>query len=170
MRVRLPDFSWFALIIGVVFLPSTQAAMLTVSGQANIFGAGHADPPAPGGGGGGILPPGFELPAGTNRILTFSSVTGIVNCCSGDPALDNGADGRPPVGDFTDINSFGGISGVVDFERVMFLVGVFLDNSEPSDPAPPRLDFTGGENFAELFPCTEPAIFYWRWADRGGLR
>ena|SRR5687767_7291604 len=109
MRVRLTNFSWFALIVGVVFLPSTQAAMLTVSGQANIFGAGHADPPAPGGGGGRVLPPRFDLPAETNRILTFSSVTGVVNFCSGDPVLDNGPEGRPP--DPTDIPSFGAFPG-----------------------------------------------------------
>jgi PEP-CTERM motif len=159
MRVRLTNFSWFALLVGVVFLPSTQAAMLTVSGQANIFGAGHADSPAPGDGGGGVLPPRFDLPPGTNRILKFSSVTGVVNCCGGFPPLDNGPDGRPPVGDFTDINSFGGISGVVDFERVMFLVGVFLDDSEPSDPAPPRLNFTDDEDFAQLSPALNQPFF-----------
>jgi hypothetical protein len=63
------------------------------------------------------------------------------------------------VGDFTDIDSFGGTSGVVDFERVMFLVGIFLDDSEPSDPAPPRLNFTGVENFAELSPALNQTFF-----------
>ena len=73
------------------------------------------------------------------------------------PLLDNGPEGRPP--DPTDIPSFGGISGVVDFERVMFLVGVLFDDSEPSDPAPPRLDFTGDENFAELSPALNQTFF-----------
>jgi hypothetical protein len=49
--------AWGSLLVlvAVALLTSVQARsdMLTVSAQANIFGAGHAVPPAPGGGGGG---------------------------------------------------------------------------------------------------------------------
>jgi hypothetical protein len=34
----------------------------------------------------------------------------------------------------------------------MFLVGVFLTDAVPSDPAQDRLDFTDGEDFQELAP------------------
>lgn len=34
----------------------------------------------------------------------------------------------------------------------MFLVGVFVSDDEPADPAPERLDFTGEETFEELAP------------------
>ena len=51
----------------------------SVSAQANIFGAGHEAPPAPAGGGPGVLPPVWRLPDGSDRVVTFPSVTGRVN-------------------------------------------------------------------------------------------
>ena len=42
----------------------------------------------------------------------------------------------------TDVKSFQGISGVVHRTNGMFLVGVFLTDAPPSDPAPPRFDFS----------------------------
>lgn len=60
-----------------------------------------------------------------------------------------------PEGDLfgpTDVESFEGISGIVDGHNGMFLVGVFLSDSAPSDPAPARLDFTDGEPFDMLEP------------------
>lgn len=50
------------------------AAELSVPGDANIFGAGHAFVPNPGGGSGGILPPVYHL-AADETILSFT-VTG----------------------------------------------------------------------------------------------
>jgi hypothetical protein len=41
----------------------------------------------------------------------------------------------------------------------MFLVGVFLTDDEPSDPAPPPLDFTGDEEFEELAPEIAQTFF-----------
>ena len=107
-----------------------------VSGQANIFGAGRAEPPQPGGGGAGKPPPGWQLSNVAGGVLTVRSA-GRVNPIVGD-VEDNGAsgDGLGP----TDVTSYQGISGIVDRRNGMFLVGVFLTDDPPSDPAPRRLD------------------------------
>ena len=105
-----------------------------IDARANIFGAGHAIAPGPGGGGGGVLPPDVSLPPGSGRVLTFSSVTGAV---SGIDSELNGPDGGTSASGDTDITSYGGISGIVHPNRTMFLVGVFLADAEPIDPAPP---------------------------------
>lgn len=112
-----------------------------VSGRANIFGAGYTDAPGPAGGGAGVLPPVWQLPAGSNRVVTFPTVTGEVNPILGiadynGPAGDQGASGT------TDVDSWRGISGIVHRRNGMFLVGVFLTDAAPSNPAPPRLDVT----------------------------
>jgi hypothetical protein len=122
-------------------------AQLTVPATANIFGAGHAVPPAPGGGGGGVLPTVYYLPPGAGRVLTFSGIAGAVACCGEDPWM--GPDGRR--GSATNISSWQGISGIVHGAAQLFLVGVFLGDSEPVDPAPPRLDCTV-DNFLVLAP------------------
>ena len=44
----------------------------------------------------------------------------------------------------------------------MYLVGVFLTDAEPSDPAPPRLDFSStalGHDFATLAPAIGQTFF-----------
>lgn len=108
-----------------------------VPSNANIFGAGHASPPAPGDGGAGILPPAVPLPAG-GVIVTFPCADGLINCCFGAPDT-------PPSGTdafSTDLESWEGISGLIHGSRSVFLVGVFLGDAEPADPAPKRLDFT----------------------------
>jgi hypothetical protein len=76
-------------------------------------------------------------------------VTGQVN-----PIRDNGV-WNGPEGDGiggTDVESFEGISGIVNDHNGMFLVGVFLSDAEPADPAPERLDFTDKEQFDLLEP------------------
>jgi len=67
-------------------------------------------------------------------------------------AVWNGA-GGDLVGP-TNVTSFQGISGIVHDHNGMFLVGVFLTDLEPVDPAPKPLDFTENEDFDVL----EPAI------------
>lgn len=119
-----------------------------VSASANIFGAGSDAPPSPGGGGEGELPPFWRLPEGA-RVVTFPSITGTVNPLVGQ-ASPNG-----PAGDkdrATDIESYEGISGIRHGGSGMFLIGVFLTDDVPSDPAPPRLDFTDREDFEVLEP------------------
>lgn len=121
-----------------------------VPAEANIFGAGRKEAPAPGGGGAGVVPPSWQLPPGKDRIITFPSVGGQVNPIIMYPDNWNG-----PAGDLegpTDVESFEGISGIVHQSNGMFLVGVFLMDAPPSDPAPPRLDFTDGEQFDMLAP------------------
>lgn len=120
-----------------------------VPGQANIFGAGRSAAPAPKGGGTGVLPPYVELPAGSQRV-TFPSVTGEVTPVVEQPGDDGG--GWEPNGPEgagigpTDVLSYQGISGLAHSTNGMFLVGVFLGESEPVSPAPPRLDFSTTES------------------------
>jgi len=144
---------------GVLALaPSSRAASLTVPGPANIFGAGHAVAPAPGGESPGILPSGHSFSAGPGQVLTFSSVTGTVTCCYSDlTTYGTGPDGGPHATGDTDITSYGGISGLMHSSRTMFLVGVFLTDAEPADPAPARIDFSPGA-FGDGFTAIAPAI------------
>jgi hypothetical protein len=123
-----------------------------VLGISNIFGAGHDAPPAPGGGGGGALPPVCELPAGATTV-TFPSATGQVTPYRDQPLRNGPAGDRDGAGgENTIVLSHRGISGIVNQGNGMFLVGVFLSDYEPADPAPERLDFTNAENFEELAP------------------
>lgn len=139
--------------------PLLQKAAGKVPATANIFAAGLDAPTAPGGGGGGVLPPVSVLPKGPSRVVTFPRVTGRVNPISMYP------DWNGPAGDKigpTDVRSFQGISGIVHRTNGMFLVGVFLTNAPPSNPAPPRLDFSAfdsadseqwvGQEFDKLAP------------------
>jgi hypothetical protein len=155
--------AWGSLLVlvTVALLTSVQARsdMLTVSAQANIFGAGHAVPPAPGGGGGGVLPSAVSFTPDSNLVLTFSSVTGSVSCCSGGGGTFNAPDGGLLASGTTDITSFNGIAGIIHTNRTMFLVGVFLDNTEPSDPAPARLSFSDPEDFTDLSPALGQVFF-----------
>lgn len=156
---------------------SVSAAV--IDAQSNLFGAGRSSVPDPGGQGGGVLPLGFGLSPGTNRVLRIDSVTGTVsyNNAVGDPNRGqfNGPDGGyvdyPPAntdGFNTDINSYGGISGLQLIEavsanrRVMFLAGVFLNDTEPSGAAPAPLDFSStalGTSFASLSPSLNQTFF-----------
>jgi hypothetical protein len=129
----------------VTLVPGELSSPVRVPARANIFGAGHDVPPDPGGGGPGLLPPVVYLPPGAGRVLTFPSVTGKVNPYTGVVGVPD-ADFVGPAGDggrfgTTDVQSFGGISGVVHRSNGMFLVGVLLDDAAPQ-VAPERLDFT----------------------------
>jgi hypothetical protein len=131
-----------------------------VLGTANIFGAGYNDAPGPGGGGGGTQPPGWRLPAGEGRVVTFPSISGSVTPLSGSspyngPEGDHDANGFGP----SDFESLRGISGIVDSKNKMFLVGVFVGDGEPPLPAPPRLDFTDREHFDRLAPVLGQTFF-----------
>jgi hypothetical protein len=141
----------------IVSTPPVSAASVTVSvpGSANIFGAGHAIPPAPGGGGGGVLPTLVTLPPGTGRTITFTGVTGTIDfgpCCP-----ENGPDGVP-VADAIPAPIWDGLAGTDFPVRSRFLVGVFVDATEPADPAPGRLTFVDGA-FATLAPGLRQVFF-----------
>jgi hypothetical protein len=105
---------------------------VAVLATANIYGAGHSTPPAPGGNGAGTLPILIPLPAGTDREVRLSSVSGSIDfgsCCAA-----NDADGVAGAGNAPS-NDWDGIGGMT-IARGRFLGAVFLDDTEPADPAP----------------------------------
>lgn len=179
-RVGLIAALGIASMITLVDQASAESVSAAViDARSNLFGAGRSSVPDPGGQGGGVLPPGFSLSPGANRVLRIDSVTGLVsyNNTVGDPnrgqfnSPDGGYVDYPPAntdGFNNDINSYGGISGLQLIEavsanrRVMFLAGLFLNDTEPSGAAPPRLDFSSvalGTNFASLSPSLNQTFF-----------
>ena len=133
-----------------------ESAPLRLLATANIFGAGYDAPPAPGDGGAGTLPPGWRLPAGSNRVVTFPRITGTVTPIAGSrPANGPHGDGVGP----TDVQSWQGISGIVHGRNGMFVAGVFLGDSRPALPAPARLDFTEGKSFDAIAPMLGQTFF-----------
>ena len=121
-----------------------------VSALANIFAAGQKDPynSATGGGGAGEVPPVWHLPKGA-RIITFPRITGKITPVEG-IAFEHGPEGGK--WDKTDSQPLGGISGIVHRRKFLFLTGVFLTAARPSEPAPPRLNFTQDDQFDVLAP------------------
>lgn len=129
--------------------PSRDPSLTEVPATANIFGAGHDELPHPGGGGNGTEPIAITLPAGAGRSVTISDAEGSVIPISS-LGIANGAEGAGYG--ITNIESFGGISGIQHGSNTMFLVGVFLTDDEPVDPAPDRLDFSENEDYELLEP------------------
>lgn len=117
-----------------------------VDGTANIFGAGHLAPVAPGGGGAGVLPFEHMFAAGPGQVLRMLTVTGLVDCVVRSATI--GPDGAPCVSVNTNILPFGGISGIKSTGRQMYLVGVFTDDTEPADPAPSTLDYPDAASYS----------------------
>jgi hypothetical protein len=104
---------------------------------------------------------------GTDRQLTIISATGTV-ACDTDSSHNNGPDGGKHGTAATHICSYDGVSGIMygpELEpkgKTMFLVGVFLGDAEPQDPAPPRLDFSETaltEHFLSLSPRLGQVFF-----------
>lgn len=149
------------LFLGAVILVThlgfrASAETVIMPGTADIFSAGHPTVP-PLAGGGGTLAPSFSLPPGTGRILTFSSVTGLIWF---EAIYQNGPDGGPLPEGRTDVDSFGGISGMFHPSKVEFLAGVFTDDSEPTDPAPPRRNGLTDSSQIELTDILLNQSFY----------
>ena len=143
-----------------VLVRTISATTLIVPADANLFGAGHATPPAPGGGGIGELPSEFDLgfTAASGVVLTFSSVTGTIIVNNGSGNNLNDPDGVGSASSLN-VNSVEGVSGIVA-GTAGFLAGVFLGPFEPTDPAPVRLDFTMiGTNFTSLSPQLNQMFF-----------
>lgn len=143
----------------VPFAPATVFAAspvgsgsFSVDATDNIWGAGLTTPPDPGGGGGGTLPSDISVPAGAG-VVTVGNGTGSVTYCSG---CNSAIDGAPSstwcscVGP-VNITAYGGISGIEDSSRGFYMVGVFLDGSQPST-APATLNFTHDHSFSGLAP------------------
>jgi hypothetical protein len=133
--VEVRNTVWLYVLLGGLVLSLTapmSAGVITVDGISNIWGAGHAS--APGGGG---LPPVISFTAGTVPWLLINSVIGAVDCDgAGTDCTPHGADGElNPGTNMTGTNiayPAGGLSGIKYIGRHMFLIGVFLDNTEPS--------------------------------------
>ena len=137
-------------------ITSASAASLVVGGLANIHLAGHGPPSLSGE---GVNPPSFSFTSGPGQVLIVSGVTGIVSLDTG-ASLGNGPDGGAFLAP-TGITSLNGISGI-HANQTGFLIGVFLSSVEPSDPAPPVLDFrTAGITtaFATLSPLIGQTFF-----------
>lgn len=134
------------------------AACQVVFATSNIFGAGHDVAPAPADGGPGSVPPVWDIPEGATHMV----VTGAVGSVAPVPySRGNGPEGSgTSLGWSTDINSYGGISGIVNRSNAMFLVGVFLTDEEPREGEhPERLSFTDKEDFTELAPLIGQTFF-----------
>jgi hypothetical protein len=146
--------------LAVTNVNPVKAAQLNISGDSNIFGAGKTSAPDPGGGTGGQLPPLYNFAAAAGQVLTFSNISGTVNFAGYAPETDTGGieDGRA-YSSGTNISSYGGISGIRNNNAIAFLVGVFLNDSAPTDPAPLALDFTNNTNFAQLSPLLNQTFF-----------
>ena len=120
---------------------------LVVAANANLYGAGHAMAPEPGGGGAGVLPPFVVLPPGTGRLMLLTGVAGAIDIFGGAPS--EGPDGIPT----SEIREagFGGLSGY--WARANgAMSAVFLDDAEPTDPAPADLD-CGNLSYGTLAPA-----------------
>src|SRR5205085_350231 len=138
--MRLPFTTAAAVALWAAHAAVAQPFALTVPGNANLFGAGHTTPPAPGAGA-GVPPPGgaIGLPTAPGRVLTFSSVTGTVTLNVGTGDTPNNPDGFGSAS-ATSVNSVQGISGT-GHSHAGFLAAVFVGPNEPADPAPARLLF-----------------------------
>jgi hypothetical protein len=150
----LVDFSDAPFLSG-----AANTVILGISGQANIWGAGHTGLPS--GTGGGIEPPMVRFQANSNQVLVFTSVSGLINIgvtpggyAFGDHGPDGDADS--PYGDL--YTAVDGISGYTDSNRVATLVGVFLDDTEPANPAPGSLDFTDSGTMGHIFSSLAPQL------------
>ena len=93
--------------------------------------------------------------------MVFASVSGLVDIgvtpggyVFGEHGPDGDADS--PYGDF--YTAVDGISGYLDSNRVAMLVGVFLDDTEPANPAPGSLDFSDGGMIGHIFSSLAPQL------------
>jgi hypothetical protein len=131
-------------ICGLMAAVNASAVTIAVDGKSNIWGAGHS---SPGADGSGVLPPLHSFTAGAGQVVRFSSVEGIVS-------------GHGPDG-YIDPRTIGAASGIsgITLGSMLALVGVFLDNTEPTGAPPPSLDFTGALNFSSLAPVLNQLFF-----------
>jgi hypothetical protein len=153
---------------------------VTVLGQANIFGAGIADPPAPAGGGGGTAPGCLVLGDDVDEVRlvhVIGSVAfvgpwfnrgGVAHRCASGAEVANARSGPDGVGTATtcgwepdggSIDAAGVVSGITSLDRVGYLVAVFLPDPPSEDPVPGSLDFSGNYDFGRLRPALAQLFF-----------
>jgi hypothetical protein len=145
--------------LAVTNVNPVKAAQLTIPAASNIFGAGQIEPPAPGGGTGGQLPPLYNFAAAAGQVLTFSNISGTVNYSGSSRRTSTNGNGDGGYLSGTNILSYGGISGIRNDNAFAFLVGVFLNDSEPTGSGPLALDSTNNTSFAELAPELNQTFF-----------
>lgn len=149
-----------AEIVGIMFIgvPYLFAETVYVPATNNLYGAGHAVAPAPGGAGGGLLPTQVSIPPGASyfTISTLGAVSPYLNNFS---LTAEGGVGGIFAGGCSNL-SYGGIAGLVHSTRGFFLSGIFLDNSEPTNPAPPPLTFNDVSASASLISANLRQSFF----------
>lgn len=153
---RVASVCIISLLAGAISLALFRPAFAqtNVTGTMNIYGAGHLTAPGPGGNGGGVLPVEVAIPTGTGRTVQFG-FSGTVDygpCCP-----PNGPDGAAFTG-VEALPQYGGLAGCDFPSRGHYLVGVFLDDSEPADPPPDSLVLPDG-SFLDLFPDLRQIFF-----------
>jgi uncharacterized protein (TIGR03437 family) len=128
---------------------SGGGSTLTILGTADIWAAGLSSPPNLTGGG-GTLPPMFAIPSGSaGKAVTVTNVSGIIYNCGGNTC---GAPAEGVAGSASYSPAQGTtISGIKDDVRAQFLVGVFLNGSQPAPP-PLTPDYTTSSNNASFTP------------------
>ena len=154
LRFHWPAIAGLLVVMTSAFAASAQTTV-TVNATMNIYGAGHATPPAPGGNGAGILPVMIPIPAGTQRSADISNVSGMLDygaCCAANPADGIAATNAP------DWPALDGLAGPSLPTRTHYLAGVLLDDTEPADPAPSALSIPGID-FASLSPGLRQIFF-----------
>jgi hypothetical protein len=154
MRFAIRVFVAAGLLTGVT--THADASTITISATSNIFSAGESSTAGmdPAGGGPGTLPPSFSFAPGAGLSITFSSVTGLTNCC-----LIGGQTGPDGLGGFftsTNINAFSGVSGIQG-PGDMFLVGLFTDGTDYDGAPPATLNFSTGAGTA--FTSISPLLW-----------
>jgi Ca2+-binding RTX toxin-like protein len=139
----------------LLFIESLTSTRI-VDGQANVFVAGRSSIPPDTN---GILPP--VVAVGGADFVSFPNVSGAFSCCGG--AFENGPDGAKwPFGQCCEVAAYRGISGLRDMTEdanSFYLVGVFLDSTFPTAPAPAPLDFTENHDFSDLSPGLQQPFF-----------
>ncbi len=150
---------------GIIELPTPAGPsdqrnhQITVSGKANIFGAGQTDPtPTVAVGSGGVAAPYLPVYGGETVRLTASS--GTVNSgASGAGAVVPDGERHPTRR--CDITGVAGISGYLNRNNSAHLVGVFV-GAAPLTETPARLDFSAdatGEDFELIGPGLGQVFF-----------
>jgi hypothetical protein len=136
--------SFYLCVLAVGLAGSLSAGVITINGTSNIWGAGHATAP---GANGGTVPPVITFAAGSVGYVVINSVTGTVDCdgtgtdCTPAPAEGNPNGSGPLTG--SNFSATGGLSGIKYIGRTMFLIGVFLDGTDPTGGiAPATLDYS----------------------------
>ncbi len=127
----------------------------TVQSTADIFLSGHTGTigiSSP-----GTAPPMISVSGQSGKVVRFSGATGSWTCQTG--GATSGADGGNNCFTSTDVSSYRGISGITHSSRTMFLVGVFLGDAEPADPAPARLDASNANTTAAFQPLLYQTFF-----------